>query len=243
MASLEKWVDELQIALDNLTKRVANAVASAFKPEITTPTDGQVIMYDSTAEAWKNGDVFSPEITEPTDGQAIVYDATAGKWVNADVQSEAADVSTVISRAEGVSTIETPIKVSPDNVTTVIIDQTKGQLIRLKSGAGSFVSYFYTDGVLDLTDISTADIDFTAMGAEQTASVDLSSLSGTFHVGAYYEATSQYFEVGVGLFYENMPFVLAEKIQALRNSAQSGTIDIEKLIFNKAVTRKRRKTK
>lgn len=82
MASLEKWVDELQAAVDKLTKRVSNAVASAFKPEIETPTDGQVIMYDSTAEKWKNGDVFTPEITEPTAGQVIIYDGTSSSWIN-----------------------------------------------------------------------------------------------------------------------------------------------------------------
>lgn len=82
MSSLEKWVDELQAAVDKLTKRVANAASSAFKPDITTPTDGQVIMYDSTAEKWKNGDVFTPEITEPAAGQVIMYDGTSSSWVN-----------------------------------------------------------------------------------------------------------------------------------------------------------------
>ena len=56
MASLEKWVDELQASVDKLTKRVASAAAAAFQPVIETPTDGQILSYDATEEIWKNTD-------------------------------------------------------------------------------------------------------------------------------------------------------------------------------------------
>ena len=82
MVNTEKWINELQIAVADLARKIREAAASAFNPAITTPTDGQVIMYDSTAEAWKNGDVFTPEITEPTAGQVIIYDGTSSSWVN-----------------------------------------------------------------------------------------------------------------------------------------------------------------
>lgn len=71
MANLEKWVDELQAAVDKLTKRVASAAASAFKPEITTPTDGQVIMYDDTSGSWVNG-YATPPTPEPPAEYALI---------------------------------------------------------------------------------------------------------------------------------------------------------------------------
>ena len=80
MASLEKWVDELQAAVDKLTKRVANAAASAFKPTIETPTDGQILIYDATDEEWKNSDL-PPSGTKITASSVIGYfpsDANAG---------------------------------------------------------------------------------------------------------------------------------------------------------------------
>ena len=50
---VEKWIDELQIAVDRLTKRVdviASEASGAFKPDIESPADGQVIIYDGTSE-------------------------------------------------------------------------------------------------------------------------------------------------------------------------------------------------
>lgn len=65
----------------------ASTLAALTDTAIATPTDGQVLAYDSTAEKWENA---SPElsnladtaITTPTDGQVLKYDNTAGKWVN-----------------------------------------------------------------------------------------------------------------------------------------------------------------
>ena len=73
MASLEKWVDELQAAVDKLTRRVANAAASAFKPAIETPTDGQILVYDATEEEWKNADV-------PATGATITISGNIGEF-------------------------------------------------------------------------------------------------------------------------------------------------------------------
>lgn len=76
MASLEKWVDELQAAVDKLTKRVANAAASAFKPDISTPTDGQILLYDATAEKWENADLPASGVKITTSGNIGEFPAS-----------------------------------------------------------------------------------------------------------------------------------------------------------------------
>lgn len=65
---------------------------------ITSPSDGQVLKYDSTLELWVNGsgsvvtvaelgDIGDVDLTELQDGQTIKWDATNSKWVNAEAGS------------------------------------------------------------------------------------------------------------------------------------------------------------
>lgn len=68
--------------MENGIAAVDTAQAAAFAPDITTPSNGDVIKYDSTAEKWVNGAVFAPDITNPQDGDTLVYNATQQKWVN-----------------------------------------------------------------------------------------------------------------------------------------------------------------
>lgn len=78
--SYEKWIDELQAAVDNISKRVASAVASAFKPTITDPTDGQALLYDAESEAFVNASLpAAPSMSAlVTEGTAIAT-YTAGE--------------------------------------------------------------------------------------------------------------------------------------------------------------------
>lgn len=62
--------------------------------EITTPTNGQALIYDANTDEWVNGDVVDAlddlsdtNITAPTDGQALVYDADNDEWINGDVST------------------------------------------------------------------------------------------------------------------------------------------------------------
>ena len=241
MASLEKWVDELQAAVDKLTKRVANVAASAFKPEIETPTAGQVIIYDAE-DGWKNGDVFTPEFTDPTDGQAVVYDATAGKWVNGTVIQPEVNISEVVSLDNSdVSTIETPISLSDGSVVN-IDSTTHSQVIRLKSGAGTFTSYFTTDKQVDLTPYDAVDVSILAGGSTRYSQLDVSSYTGKYRVGAYYETDSNGFAVGVALFYENIPGAIQTKIQLYAGTGASGNIDVYKMVFTEPEQATRKKT-
>lgn len=75
--------------------------------EITTPSDGQALLYDAANDEWVNGDVSAvaslddltdTDITTPTNGQVLSYDDVNGKWVNDDlpnIPDELSDLSDV----------------------------------------------------------------------------------------------------------------------------------------------------
>ena len=55
--------------------------------DITTPTDGQVILYDATNSKWVNGNaggtlasLSDVDITNPANGASLRYNASKGKW-------------------------------------------------------------------------------------------------------------------------------------------------------------------
>lgn len=88
---------------DLQTDVTAMAAAIAAKPDnlvdlndvaITTPTDGQVLKYNSASQKWENGagggggasalnDLSDVTIANPSSGQALLYDGT--KWENANL--------------------------------------------------------------------------------------------------------------------------------------------------------------
>jgi hypothetical protein len=54
---------------------------------ITSPVDGQFLVYDTATSKWINDDsaidnLGDVTITSPTDGQALVYDNATSSWVN-----------------------------------------------------------------------------------------------------------------------------------------------------------------
>lgn len=72
----------------------SSTLADLTDTDISTPTNGQVLTYDSTAEKWENANIPTPAtpslsdltdttISTPTNGQVLTYDSTAAKWVNA----------------------------------------------------------------------------------------------------------------------------------------------------------------
>lgn len=76
---------------------------------ITTPTDGQVLKYDSANSVWINANesgggsstlsgLTDVTITTPSDGQMLSYDNANSKWVNSNVPKE---LPTVTSADEG----------------------------------------------------------------------------------------------------------------------------------------------
>ena len=76
---------------------------------ITTPTDGQVLKYDSANSVWINANesgggsstlsgLTDVDLTTPSDGQMLSYDNANSKWVNSNVPKE---LPTVTSADEG----------------------------------------------------------------------------------------------------------------------------------------------
>ena len=70
---------------------------------ITTPVNGQTLVYDSANSRWINGssaggasdleDLTDVVVTTPTNGQALTYDSTTSKWVNTTLSSELPSVT------------------------------------------------------------------------------------------------------------------------------------------------------
>lgn len=62
---------------------------------ITTPTDGQALIYDSNTQKWKNGaggggsstlaGLSDVTITSASEGEALTYDSNSSDWVNTDL--------------------------------------------------------------------------------------------------------------------------------------------------------------
>lgn len=69
----------------------AKTLASLTDTNITSPSNGQVLTYDGTAEKWENSTPATPSlaglsdtvVTEPSNGQVLTYNSTSGKWENA----------------------------------------------------------------------------------------------------------------------------------------------------------------
>lgn len=66
----------------------SSTIAALTDVDITTPSEGQVLTYDATAEKWENStpalsDLSDAAITTPSNGQVLAYNSTTEKWENA----------------------------------------------------------------------------------------------------------------------------------------------------------------
>lgn len=86
---LAKWIDELQGSISVIKQQLAalsGSVSDVPDFNITTPTAGQILSYDSDHSKFVNADlpeIPDFEITTPTAGQVLTYDETLEKWKNA----------------------------------------------------------------------------------------------------------------------------------------------------------------
>jgi len=72
---------------------------------ITSPENGQALIYDTSIEEWINQTLVEPVLTleglsdtnieDPLDGQALVYDSASGEWINETPASNLNDLSDV----------------------------------------------------------------------------------------------------------------------------------------------------
>ena len=75
------------------TPAIPDELTELLDTSITSPTNGDVLKYDSASSKWVNGqgggggasaldDLTDVDITTPTEGDTLVYDSTNSKWVN-----------------------------------------------------------------------------------------------------------------------------------------------------------------
>ena len=129
----------LQTAMDAALENGGSATLEDLTDtDITTPSDGQVLTYDGTAEKWENAspaatslsDLTDTAITTPTNGQVLTYDSTAAKWGNASVQS-----------GEVYSTTETYIGIYKGQ------DLYRKVFTNIALGNNTYISFEFTDGI------------------------------------------------------------------------------------------------
>ena len=78
--------------------------------DITSPTNGQVLKYNSSTQKWENGtgggggasaisDLTDVDLTSPVDGQLLMYDATNNEWINAAIFPDATETLEILNAA------------------------------------------------------------------------------------------------------------------------------------------------
>lgn len=129
----------IQIAQDGKTISATdtNELENLTDVNITTPTDGQGLVYNNTTQKWENGTVSSASsidtltdvnLTNLTNGQILKYNSTSQEWENAN-ESGGGGGSTVIPNPTGTPT---------DTLDTVSID---GTIYEIQGSGGGGVSF------------------------------------------------------------------------------------------------------
>lgn len=82
----------------------SSTLAGLTDVDITTPTNNQVLKYNSSTNKWENGsgggttaglgDLSDVTLTTPTNGQTLVYDSANSKWVNSNASESSHTYST-----------------------------------------------------------------------------------------------------------------------------------------------------
>ena len=69
--------------------QLSGSLAGLDDVDISNPSGGQALLYDSTSSEWKNGNISTTlsgltdtTISNPADGQVLTYDSSTGKWDN-----------------------------------------------------------------------------------------------------------------------------------------------------------------
>lgn len=137
----------IQIAQDGKTISATdtNELENLTDVNITTPTDGQGLVYNNTTQKWENGTVSSASsidtltdvnLTNLTNGQILKYNSTSQEWENANE-----------SGGGGSSVIPNPTGTPTDTLDTVSINGTIYE-IQGSGGGGS------TNGFVKLAEYS-----------------------------------------------------------------------------------------
>lgn len=89
---MEDGIETAQQTADTANAR--DTLGEMSDVALSTPTNGQVLTYDSASTKWKNADASGAStlnemtdvtLSSPTNGQALVYDSASSKWTNQSV--------------------------------------------------------------------------------------------------------------------------------------------------------------
>ena len=90
----------------------SSTLAGLTDVSLSSPTDGQGLIYDATNQEWVNGNVggggsstlsglTDTDITTPSNGQILKYDATSSKWINASASGGGVVMTGATSSVDG----------------------------------------------------------------------------------------------------------------------------------------------
>ena len=118
----------------------ASALDDLTDVSITTPTDYQTLIYDSTDQEWQNGslaftNLSDVNISSPSNGQVLKYNSTAGEWRNTD--------ASWLSLASG-GTVKDDTVFRKSNLTA------DAQIVLTVGGKNSSSDTYGTDGIFTL---------------------------------------------------------------------------------------------
>ena len=150
----------IQIAQDGKTISATdtNELENLTDVNITTPTDGQGLVYNNTTQKWENGTVSSASsidtltdvnLTNLTNGQILKYNSTSQEWENANE-----------SGGGGGSTVTiTPTLATGTKIADYSIDGVNGELYAPNGGGGgsSVTTLFENNGTTSPASITLED--------------------------------------------------------------------------------------
>lgn len=183
--------------------------------EITNPTNGQVLAYDSNDQKWKNSDdvqgvtsleaLTDTEIAAPSGGQVLMYDATAQKWENSEEKEIAISPSAPSDPATKLwinETQQTPIVLA----TAADVEAVQAEVDQLETDVNAKVNLTDFNTVLankqNVTQISTQSAPTTVTLADNyeyyltnVANLTITFPTGNFECWLYIETASSSTEI------------------------------------------------
>ncbi len=135
----------------------SSTLTSLSDVNITTPTDGQGLVYNNTTQKWENGTVSSASsidtltdvnLTNLTNGQILKYNSTSQKWENANESGGGSSSVTI-----------TPTLATGTKIADYSIDGVNGELYAPNGGGGgsSITTLFENNGTTSPASITLED--------------------------------------------------------------------------------------
>ena len=186
--------------------------------DISTPTDGQVLEYDSASSKWVNGNgggggastlagLSDTDIDTPTDGQPLTYDNAASKWKNGGI---------IPTANGGTGNADGYIRTGKKAGTTVGSYATIEGALNTASGAYTHAegnntkasgSFAHTEGASTTASASCAHAEgdhTTASGTQAHAEGYYTTASGHFsHAGGCYNEAGYQYQTAIGKYNKN----------------------------------------